>query len=164
MKPVAVLIGPPAAGKSRIGKRVARLLDVPFIDTDARIVAKHGDIPTIFSQYGESQFREWERDEVRTALTEPAIVSLGGGAIENTDTRADLAGHTVVLITVTPEAVEARLDNDNRPLLSGIESWKSLVSRRQPLYGELATMTIDTSVGPMDLHAERLAEMLRSPS
>lgn len=162
MKPVAVLIGPPAAGKTRIGKRIARLLDVPFVDTDARIVAKHGAIPAIFSEHGEAQFREWEREEVATALTEAAVVSLGGGAIENPDTRADLTGHTVVLVTVTPEAVAPRLDNDNRPLLDGLNSWVSLVARRQPIYNELATMTIDTSSGPMDQHADRLAEMLRS--
>lgn len=162
MKPAAVLIGPPAAGKTRLGKRIARLLDLPFIDTDARIAEAHGPIPRIFAEHGEAQFREWEREEVQRSLSEPGIVSLGGGAIENPETRAELAHHVVVLISVSPEAVEDRLDNDNRPLLNGLESWKKLVARRQPIYDELATMTIDTSVGPMDQHAERLAEMVRA--
>lgn len=162
MKPVAVLIGPPAAGKTRIGKRIAKILDVPFVDTDSRIALEHGDIPTIFSTQGEPQFREWEREAVTHALTEHAVVSLGGGAIENADTRQDLASQRVVLITVSAEAVASRLTNDNRPLLSGIDSWIELVARRQPIYDELADITIDTSVGPMDLHAARLAEILRS--
>lgn len=162
MKPVAVLIGPPAAGKTRIGKRIARILDVPFIDTDARIAEKHGDIPSIFATHGEAQFRMWEREEVSRALHERAVVSLGGGAIENSETREDLSDLVVVLVTVSADAVEQRLDNDKRPLLNGIESWRALVARRQPLYDALATMTIDTSTGPMDTHADRLAEMVRA--
>lgn len=162
MKPTAVLIGPPAAGKTRLGKAIARIFDVPFIDTDVRISEKHGAIPEIFATHGESLFRQWEREEVIRALGEDGIVSLGGGAIENPDTRRDLSEHLVALITVSPEAVQPRLDNDKRPLLDGIESWKTLVARRQPLYDELATITLDTSVGPMDTHAERLAEMVRA--
>lgn len=162
MSPTAVLIGPPAAGKSRIGKSVARDLGLPFIDTDARIVAKHGAIPDIFATVGEKQFRQWERDEVVAALTEDGIVSVGGGAIENADTQVDLARHTVVLITVSADAVADRIDNEKRPLLSGIESWKDLVERRMPIYERLADVTVDTSVGPMDVHASRLTEILRS--
>ncbi len=162
MKPTAVLIGPPAAGKTRLGKAIARIFDVPFIDTDVRISEKHGAIPEIFATHGESIFRQWEREEVIRALGEDGIVSLGGGAIENPDTRRDLSEHLVALITVSAQAVEPRLDNDKRPLLDGIESWKTLVARRQPLYDELATITLDTSVGPMDTHAERLAEMVRA--
>lgn len=162
MKPTAVLIGPPAAGKTRLGKAIARIIGVPFIDTDVRISEKHGAIPEIFATHGESQFRQWEREEVIRALGEDGIVSLGGGAIENPDTRRDLSEHLVALITVSAEAVEPRLDNDKRPLLDGIESWKALVARRQPLYDELATFTLDTSVGLMDTHAERLAEMVRA--
>ena len=162
MKPVAVLIGPPAAGKTRLGKRIAKILDLPFVDTDVRIADKHGSIPSIFATYGEQQFREWERDEVVRALSENGVVSLGGGAIENLDTRRDLADHLVVLVTVSPDAVAGRIDNDKRPLLDGIESWKALVAKRQPIYDELAVLKVDTSVGPMDEHADRLAEMVRA--
>ena len=162
MRPTAVLIGPPAAGKTRLGKAIARIFDVPFIDTDVRIAERHGSIPEIFAKHGESVFRQWEREEVIRALGEDGIVSLGGGAIENPDTRRDLSEHLVALITVSAEAVEPRLDNDKRPLLDGIQSWKTLVARRQPLYDGLATITLDTSVGPMDTHAERLAEMVRA--
>lgn len=164
MKPTAVLIGPPAAGKTRLGKRVARILDVPFVDTDARVVDKHGPIPSIFAELGEAQFREWERSEVERALREPGIVSLGGGAIENSETRSDLHNHLVALVTVSAEAVEARLANDRRPLLDGISSWIALVERRKGFYDELATISIDTSNGPMDAHADRLVELIKAAS
>jgi shikimate kinase len=80
-RPLLVLIGAPAAGKTRLGKRVAKILNVPFIDTDKRIVAKHGVIATIFAEHGEDRFRELERDEVLAALSENAVVALGGGAV-----------------------------------------------------------------------------------
>ena len=137
------------------------MLGLPFIDVDARIVEKHGSIPDIFEQHGEAQFRDWERIEVARALTEEGVISLGGGAIENEQTQKDLEGLTVVLVTVSAEAVAERLDNNKRPLLNGLDSWKNLVARRQTTYEELATVTIDTSTGLMDQHAERLAEMLR---
>jgi len=159
--PTAVLIGPPAAGKTRIGKATAKMLGLPFIDVDARIVEKHGSIADIFEQHGEAQFRVWERIEVARALTEEGVISLGGGAIEDEQTQKDLDGLTVVLVTVSAEAVAERLDNNKRPLLNGLDSWTSLVARRQTTYEELATVTIDTSTGPMDQHAERLVEMLR---
>lgn len=162
MKPSAVLIGPPAAGKSRIGKSAAKILGLPFIDTDSRVVDKHGPIPEIFASVGEAQFREWERTEVRAALADSGIVALGGGAIENEDTRHELAQHSVVLVTVSADAVAPRLESGKRPLLNGIESWRALVDRRRGWYDELATEVLDTSTGPMDLHAQRLAEIVRS--
>lgn len=98
------------------------------------------------------------------ALREPGIVSLGGGAIENSETRSDLHNHLVALVTVSAEAVEARLANDRRPLLDGISSWIALVERRKGFYDELATISIDTSNGPMDAHADRLVELIKAAS
>ncbi|MDO8338165.1 MAG: shikimate kinase, partial [Microcella sp.] len=83
--PVVVLIGPPAAGKSRVGKRVARILDLPVIDTDKVIAAEHGPIPEIFAAHGEPHFRALERAAVVDALRERAVVSLGGGAVLDAD-------------------------------------------------------------------------------
>lgn len=64
------LIGPPAAGKSTIGRLLAERLDIPLRDTDARIVEHHGDIQQIFASRGEARFREIEREVVRKSLRE----------------------------------------------------------------------------------------------
>ena len=71
-----VLIGPPAAGKTRIGKRLAKRLGLPFVDTDAVVVAQHGPIPGILAEHGEPYFRELERQAVAEAVAEPGVVSL----------------------------------------------------------------------------------------
>ena len=165
MSPIAVLIGPPAAGKSRLGKRVATGLGVEFVDTDKMVVASHGPIPEIFNTVGEAQFRQWERDAVVTALSTSGIVSLGGGAVLNEDTQRDLEKLRVVLITATPDAIEPRLVAGNRPLLTGgIDAWKELVVARQPIYERLASITVDTSRGTMDNIADELASRLGESS
>lgn len=158
-RPLLIVIGPPGAGKSVLGKRVARLLKVPFVDTDRRVVAKHGPIANIFSEHGEEWFRAAERVEVAKVLHERAVVSLGGGAILNPDTRNDLGSHRVVLVTVSPEAVARRLDGTVRPLLKdGLESWKRIARERQGIYEQLASRTIDSSQRAAGSMAHELAE------
>jgi len=149
--PVIVLIGAPGAGKTRMGKRLAKLLDVPFIDTDKTIVAEHGSISELFATHGEAHFRALERDHVARALSTGAVVALGGGAVLDPSSRAALASHRVVLLTVSPEAVAARISNDKRPLLAnGIDSWVALAEARRPIYESLARKTFDTSHRPLD--------------
>jgi shikimate kinase len=144
--PRVVLVGPPAAGKTRVGKRVARLMNLDFHDTDRDIVALHGPIPEIFASRGEPVFRELEREAVITALETDGVVALGGGAVINADTRADLAHHRVALITISAEAVVHRLDPDKRPLLvGGLDAWETLVAARQNWYDEVSDVRFDTS-------------------
>jgi shikimate kinase len=152
-----VLIGPPAAGKTRVGKRLAKRLHLPFIDTDAVVVAQHGPIPQIFAEHGEARFRALERAAVAEALVDPGVVSLGGGAILDADTRADLAGKRVVLITVEAEAIADRINNAKRPLITDLASWKRLVAERRPLYESLADYTADTSRRPIETIVEEIA-------
>lgn len=157
-----VLIGPMGAGKTKIGRRVAKSLDVPFIDTDKRIVAEHGPITEIFAEHGEEAFRKLERDAVAAALAEPAVVSLGGGAVLDAETRNDLAGCTVVLLTITGEAVAARIKTDKRPLLkNGTGEWQRIYDERRAIYEGLATITFDTSTQPIEDIAERIADWAR---
>ncbi|MCI2958879.1 shikimate kinase [Agromyces atrinae] len=146
-----VFIGPMAAGKSKIGRRVARGLGVPFIDTDQRIVAQHGPIEQIFTRDGEERFREIEREVVAAALEEQAVVSLGGGAVLDVDTQAELAGASVVYVTVSAAAVAERLAGTDRPLVAGdgVAAWERIFTARRPIYERLATLTIDSSRTPM---------------
>ena len=153
--PALVLIGAPGAGKTRIGKRIARLLDLPFVDTDKRIVALHGSIPDIFERFGEPHFRVLEREQVALALAENAVVALGGGAVLDEGTQADLAALKVAQLTVSPESIATRNIGAGRPLLSGgIDAWTALVAARAPIYDRLSQASFDTSRLP----AERIAD------
>ena len=162
-KPLVVLIGAPGAGKTRMGKRLAKLLDAAFVDTDKTIVAEHGVITGIFAEHGEPRFREIEAEHVARALERPAVVALGGGAVLHPSSNAALRDHRVVLLTVTPEAVKSRIANGKRPLLAnGVDAWIELVDARRPVYEQLATRTFDTSHRPLDAIALEIAEWIRT--
>ena len=102
MAPKAVLVGMPGSGKSTIGRRLAKALDVPLLDTDAKIVETTGrTIADIFVE-GEPEFRRIEAEVVRAALAEhDGVVSLGGGAITTPEVREALAGHTVIYLEIS---------------------------------------------------------------
>lgn len=142
-----VLVGPMGAGKSRVGSRLATSVGAPFVDTDQRIVERHGPIEEIFAREGESFFRAVEREVVAEALREEAVVSLGGGAVLDPATRRDLAGLAVVWLQVSADAVAPRLSGGTRPLIAdgGLERWIRIRDERRPLYAEVAGLTIDTS-------------------
>ncbi len=163
-RPLVVFIGPPGAGKTRLGKRVARILGVPFIDTDRRIVAKHGAIADIFAQRGEAHFRGIEREVVAEALQQRAVVSLGGGAVLDAATQADLADHAVVHVTVSADAVALRIAGSKRPLVTSIDSWSALADARRETYERLAKMTWDTSERPIDKIAMEIADWVTESS
>ena len=161
--PVVVLIGPMGAGKTRIGRSVAKQLDVGFLDTDKMVVAEHGPIADIFDSAGEAAFRELEREAVVRAMASDGVVSLGGGAVLNADTAADLEERRVVLLTVSAEAVAARLASGTRPLVrGGIADWQRITDARMPLYTRLAGVTFDTSRIPTSRIAEEVARWLRT--
>ncbi|CAN5387536.1 shikimate kinase [soil metagenome] len=159
-----VIIGPPAAGKTRIGRRVARLLGCPFTDTDKQIAAAHGPIPDIFAARGEAAFREFERSEVVTALSGGGVVSFGGGAVLDEATQRDLQDCLVVQFTASAEAVQKRLGNSRRPLVPDIESWQRVVDGRRALYDSLADLTIDTSHRKADDIAAEVATWVTAQS
>jgi shikimate kinase len=156
--PPVVLIGPMGAGKTRIGKRVARILGTGFVDTDKVIVAENGPIAEIFATQGEPHFRALERAAVVHALEGSDVVALGGGAVLDDETRADLTSHQVVLVTVTAEAVAPRISDGRRPLLrDGLTDWERIYAERRHLYEQLAKLTVDTSHRPIDAVAKEVA-------
>lgn len=159
-----VLVGPMGAGKTSVGRRVARRLGIAFIDTDKRIARTHGPIPEIFSEHGEAYFRDLERAAVGAALDEGGVVSLGGGAVTDAGTRGLLRQHPVVYLTVTPEAVAERITGTERPLLAGddpVARWTEIFAQRRDLYDEVATVTFDTSRRPMQRIAEEIVAWRR---
>ncbi|GAB3154181.1 shikimate kinase [Microbacterium neimengense] len=165
--PAIVLVGPMGAGKTSIGKRVAKALEVGFVDTDATVVRSHGAISEIFSTHGEARFRELERDAVAQALARGGVVSLGGGSVLDSATRADLRAHRVALLTVSPSVVAGRIGGGHRPLLAEegedpVARWRRILEERMPLYTEVADATFDTSHGPLSDVVDKIVAWART--
>jgi len=147
-----VLIGPMGAGKTSVGRRVARALDRPFTDTDKIVVRDHGVIADLFTTRGEAHFRQVERLAVQEALAVGGVVALGGGSVLDPATRDDLRQHDVVLLTVQPHIIASRIGGGARPLLAGedpVARWTRIFDERRPVYEEVADITFDTSTGPL---------------
>ncbi|MBY0443510.1 MAG: shikimate kinase [Mycobacteriaceae bacterium] len=151
MAPKAVLVGLPGAGKSTIGRQLAKALGVSMLDTDAAIEQQTGrTIPDIFAVDGEQEFRRIEEQVVRTALDQhEGVLSLGGGAVTSPGVRAALAGHTVIYLEISvAEGVRRTGGNTVRPLLAGpdrTEAYRTLTAQRAPLYRRVATIRVDTN-------------------
>jgi shikimate kinase len=150
VRPVAVLVGPPGAGKTTIGELLAARLGVTLRDTDADVEAALGmTVADIFIEKGEDAFRAAEREAVAAALAgHPGVLALGGGAVIDPITRAALAGHTVVYLQVDLSDAARRVGlARDRPLL--IEAPRArlaaLLRERRPLYEQVATVVVDTS-------------------
>ncbi|MBJ8345292.1 shikimate kinase [Antrihabitans sp. YC2-6] len=148
--PRAVLVGPPGAGKSTIGRRVANALGVDLFDTDAAIERETGrTIADIFANDGEVEFRRIEEQIVRRAILEQqGIVSLGGGAILSRPTRQLLRDRTVIYLEISvAEGLRRTGGNKARPLLAGPDpgaKYRELMRRRRPLYRQVSTIRIRT--------------------
>ena len=147
--PVAVLIGPPGAGKSTVGPLLAALLRAEFAETDAMVEAEAGKpVSDIFISDGEPAFRALERAAVARALaSHPGIVALGGGAVMDPATQQLLAGQRVVYLQTGFTAAVQRVGLDTpRPLLLGNPraQMRDLLAQRLPVYESLAAITVTT--------------------
>jgi shikimate kinase len=149
VKPLVVLVGPPGAGKSTVGRAVAARLGVAFRDTDDDVEARAGrTVSDIFVEDGEERFRALESEAVAAALTEhDGVLALGGGAVIDPRTRALLRGHRVVLLSVEAANAGERVGfNQARPLLvvNPRAELKRLLAERAPWYAEVATDVVAT--------------------
>ncbi len=150
MTPYAVLVGPPGAGKSTIGRRVAAALGLDLLDTDVAIERTTGrSIADIFAQDGEQAFRRIEEEVVADALaSHSGIVSLGGGSVLSERTRALLTPVTVVYLEISvSEGLRRTGANSTRPLLAGSDprsKYQNLMRVRRPLYRSVATIRVRT--------------------
>ena len=167
--PIAILVGAPGAGKTSVGQRVSQQLGVDFVDSDRLVEQRAGKaVSEIFIDDGEPAFRAMERDAIREALEdEGGVLSLGGGAVLDPDTRAALRGHRVVWLRVSIGEATRRVGmNTSRPLLLGNVrgTLMSLLEQRTPLYEEVATDVVDTDGLSVDAVAQSVLDSLRADS
>ena len=155
-----VLVGMMGAGKTSVGRRLAARLDIPFVDADSEIEAAAGmTIPEIFSIHGETYFRSGEARVIARLLDGgPQVLSTGGGAFMNPDTRAAIRQKGIGFwlkadFEVLLRRVRRRTD---RPLLKSddpAETLKRLIAERYPTYGEA-----DVTIHSRDVPHERIVE------
>lgn len=143
-----VLIGAPGAGKSTVGKRLARKLGRTFVDVDDRIEEVVGKpISDIFADEGEEYFRRLEEEATLELLESHEVVSLGGGAVMNPVIREALTGHEVIWLKVSIGQASRRVGmNTTRPLLLGNIRGRliELLRERTPVYEAVATQVVET--------------------
>jgi shikimate kinase len=149
--PKAVLIGPPGAGKSSVGRQLAKILTCEILDTDLEIERQSGKkISAIFTDDGEAVFRALEKSVVLDALQNAkGVVALGGGSVLDSDVADYLSKSSipVAYLEVSISQAAPRVGfNKERPLLTinPRQQWMALMEKRRPIYESLATFKIAT--------------------
>ena len=169
--PVAVIIGMMGAGKTRVGKEVAHIMDLPFADADVEIQHDIGmGIPEFFEREGEPAFRKIEADLIADMLEDfDGIFSLGGGAPMTPSTQRALAeyidrGGRVVYLDADPaEAMERANRGGGRPMLNGDADarWKKLYKERDPVFRRVANVRVRTRGQTPQMAARKVMDMIR---
>ena len=160
-------VGLMGAGKSAIGKRLALRLGLPFVDADDEIERAAGcSISEFFERFGEAEFRAGERRVISRLLAGPPhILSTGGGAYMDPETRAMMRQHAITVwlradLEVLYDRVKKRT---HRPLLRGgdpREILERLMSQRYPVYAE-ADVVVESTAQPADITTDQVLEALR---
>jgi shikimate kinase len=161
------LVGPMGSGKTAVGKSLARILGVPFHDSDREIERGTGvDIPYIFEKEGEAGFREREREAIDLLTRmEPIVLATGGGAVLRPENRSCLSARgCVVYLETSIDQLVSRVGRDeNRPLLRNVDpraKLEELLRQRAPLYAEVSDVTVTTDGKRVKTVAEQIARIL----
>lgn len=145
------LVGPMGAGKSAVGRQLARMLHVAFVDSDEEIENRTGvDVPFIFEKEGEEGFRRREAKVIEDLTgIDGVVLATGGGAIIDPQSRSHLGarGFVVYLKTSVEQQLARTRRGRERPLLANEDPravLEKLLTVREPLYLEIADLTVDT--------------------
>lgn len=164
-----VLVGLMGAGKTTVGRRLARALSLPFKDADAEIELAAGrTVSDIFAERGEAEFRAGERRVIRRLLEGPDLVlATGGGAFMNPETRRLIGARaTSIWLRADLDVLVRRCSRrDSRPLLKmgdPRETLERLARERYPVYAE-ADLTVETSESPHDAAVAAILRVLGRP-
>lgn len=165
-----VLVGLSGVGKSVVGRRLADLAGLDFVDLDERITATTGRTPSeIFAADGEVEFRRVERIEWQraAALERPTVISAGGGIVVLDENLADLIDHPrVVWLRATSSTIAPRVEGDRRrPLFHGVDAVAKLdemIGARGERYAMAANIAIDVDDLTVDEAAAGIASMIEA--
>jgi len=145
------LIGPMGAGKTAVGKQLARMLRLTFVDSDSEIERRTGvDIPFIFEKEGEEGFRRRERAAIDDLTRRSGVVlATGGGAVLSPENRSALTsrGTVIYLHASVWQQIDRTRHSTNRPLLQTADPegrLEELMLTREPIYREIADVVVDT--------------------
>lgn len=165
------LTGPMGAGKSTIGRQLSKQLKMPFYDSDHEIEQRTGvDIPLIFELEGEAGFRKREAAVIDDLSQQESIVlATGGGAIIDPQNRNRLGarGFVIYLNTSVDQQLSRTRKGRDRPLLQNDDPravLEALMATREPLYREIADMTVDTDCRKVRDVVKEILDRLESPN
>lgn len=161
-----VFVGLMGAGKTVIGRKLAQLLDLPFVDSDHEIeTVSRMSIPELFDRYGEPEFRALEQRVIERLLRDgPLVLSTGGGAFMNAQTRANVAEHglSIWLRAELDLLMERVSKKQNRPLLKNPDPrsvMRKLMDDRYPVYA-LADVTVETRDAKREIITDEVMQAL----
>ena len=159
------------AGKSTIGRLLAKELRVPFKDSDKEIEQRTGaDIPWIFDVEGEQGFREREQAVIaELSMQDGLVLATGGGAVMRPENRQALhaGGRVVCLHTSVDQQIDRTSRDRNRPLLrtaNPAQVLRDLMALRDPLYREVADIIIETDERPPRMVVQEILSRLEALS
>jgi shikimate kinase len=161
------LVGPMGAGKSAVGRQLARLLHLDFMDSDEEIESRTGvDIPFIFEKEGEAGFRKREAKAIEDLTQKDGVVlATGGGAVMDPQNRSHLGarGFVIYLHTSVDQQLARTRKGRDRPLLANDDPrtvLETLMATRDPLYREIADLTVETDGRKVRAVANEILERL----
>ena len=144
-----ILVGMMGSGKTTLGRFLSMILGLPFIDLDKEIELQAGKtIPEIFEDDGEEYFRNFECLILKNIIsTGNAIISTGGGIIENSESFDILKEQNrVFYLKTTPEVLYSRIKGDvNRPNLKSFEHFSALLKSREEKYASVSNFIVDVN-------------------
>ena len=161
------LVGPMGAGKSAVGRHLARALHLTFVDSDDEVESRTGvDIAFIFEKEGEEGFRKREAAAIDDLTRlDSVVLATGGGAVMSADTRSNLGGRgfVVYLYTTVDQQVVRTKKGRQRPLLEKGDprgTLEELLQKRDPLYREIADLVVETDGRKVHSVASEIIEQI----